>query len=69
MGSFYEKKGVGQTATKGEMTCGPRLLSWRGGGARGLEGFAMQTSLLSVGTERPAQLMTSLLRPEPSRLQ
>lgn len=68
MGSFYEKKGVGQTATKGEMTCGPRLLSG-GGGARGLEGFAMQTSLLSVGTERPAQLMTSLLRPEPSRLQ
>lgn len=68
MESFYEKKGVGQTATKGEMTCGPRLLSW-GGAARGLEGFAMQTSLLSVGTERPAQLMTSLLRPEPSRLQ
>lgn len=68
MGSFYEKKGVGQTATKGEMTCGPRLL-FLGGGARGLEGFAMQTSLLSVGTERPAQLMTSLLRPEPSRLQ
>lgn len=67
MENFYGKKGVGQTATKGEMTCGPRLLSW--GEGRGLKGFAVQTSLLSVGTETPAQLTTSLLRPEPSRLE